>query len=81
MLFCLQLGTMAQVSVFQSENNKFGLKDETGKIVADAKYKKLVRLGDSAWIMQDGTKFGIIHDNGKVLVEPKFRQAKTCKRR
>ena len=58
-----------------SENNKFGLKDEKGNIVVDAKYKKLVRLGEQAWIMQSGTKFGILQDNGKVLVEPQFNQA------
>ncbi len=57
-----------------SENNKFGLKNGSEKIT-DAKYKKLVKLGDSAWIMQDGTKFGIIRDSGRVIVEPKYTQA------
>ena len=64
----------AEISVF-SENNKFGLKNEKGDVVADAKYKKLIRLGEQAWIMQAGNKFGIIHDSGKVLVEPEYNQA------
>ena len=58
-----------------SEDNKFGLKDDNGNIVAEAKYKKLVRLGEHAWIVQDGGKFGVLHDSGKMLVEPEYNQA------
>lgn len=64
----------AEVTVFQN-GNKFGLKNSNGNIVAEANYKKLVRLGESAWIFQDGFKFGIIHDNGNIIVEPKYNQA------
>lgn len=58
-----------------SDNDKFGLKDTNGTVITQAKYKKLVKLGDTAWIMQSGTKFGIIRDDGLVIVEPKFNQA------
>lgn len=61
----------AQVTVF-SLDDKFGLKDSANNIVAPAKYKKMIKLGNSAWIMQYGNKFGIIHDSGKILVEPSF---------
>lgn len=61
----------AQVTVFSSDN-KFGLKDSANNIVAPAKYKKMIRLGKTAWIMQSGNKFGIIHDSGKILVEPSY---------
>ena len=64
----------AESTVF-IENNKFGLKAESGEVVVKAKYKKLVRLGSKAWIMQDGTKFGIINDDGSILVKPKYNQA------
>lgn len=73
MLFCQQI-INAEVSVF-SENNKFGLKDSGGQVVVKPKYKKLVRLGDSAWIMQSGAKFGLINDQGEVIAEPKYNQA------
>ena len=62
-------------SVVYSDNNKFGLKDKNGNILLKAKYKKLIRLGETAWIMQDGVKFGVIDDNGHVLVKPKYNQA------
>ncbi len=61
--------------VTYSDSGKFGLKEENGKIITEAKYKKLVRLGESAWIMQSGTKFGIIRDDGTVIVKPKYNQA------
>ena len=62
-------------SVVYSENNKFGLKDKNNNIITKAEYKKLIRLGENAWIMQDGVKFGIINDEGRVLVKPKYNQA------
>ena len=58
-----------------SDNGKFGLKNDKNNIITKADYKKLVRLGESAWIMQDGVKFGIIDDEGKILVKPKYNQA------
>ena len=74
LIICIQSSVFASVTVFQ-EKNKFGLKDNNNNIVAKAEYKKLVRLGETAWIMQSGTKFGIIRDDGKIIVEPKFNQA------
>ena len=75
LLFILiQYSICDAASVF-TKNNKFGLVDSNGNIVVEAKYKKLVRLGEQSWIMQDGSKFGIIHDSGKILAEPEYNQA------
>ena len=60
------------VTVF-SQDDKFGLKDKSGNVLVDADYKKLIRLGDSSWIVQKGTKFGIMDSSGNFLVEPKYR--------
>lgn len=65
---------IAQPSVY-SENSKFGLKGDSGEIITEAKYKKLIRLGESGWIFQKGSKFGIMSNNGQILVEPKFNRA------
>ena len=56
------------------ENGKFGLKcgNET---ITKAEYKKLIRLGEKAWIFQKGSRFGLIDDNGNILVKPKYRHA------
>ena len=73
LIFCIPV--FADVSVFTGDNNKFGLKDSKGNVIVEPEYKKLIRLGNSAWIMQKGNRFGIIHDTGKVIVEPRFNQA------
>ncbi len=70
----LHQSVFADTSVY-SDKRKFGLKDSTGSIVTPAKYKKLVRLGKSSWIMQYRMGFGIIDDNGNILVKPVYNQA------
>ncbi len=57
-----------------SDGGKFGLKNGN-EIVTEAKYRKLVRLGEHGWIAQGAIKFGIINDEGEVLVEPTFSKA------
>ena len=64
--------SVSDVEVF-SEDNKFGLKDKSGNVVVEPQYKKLIRLGNSSWIIQKGNKFGLIDTNGNYLVEPKYR--------
>ena len=73
-LLLIQNAVYSAISVF-SDNNKFGLKNESNEIVVKAQYKKLIRLGSSAWIIQNGSRFGIINDSGDVLVEPQYTQA------
>ncbi len=55
-----------------SLNNKYGLKDKSDKVVVYAKYKKLIRLGENAWIIQEKNKFGMIDCNGNYLIKPKY---------
>ncbi len=62
-------------SVVYNDDGKFGLKDETGTIIAEAQYKKLIRLGDTGWIVQKGSRFGIMADSGKILVDIKYNYA------
>ena len=73
-LFFIIQSAYASTTVF-SENGKFGLINDKKEIVAEAKYKKLVRLGEKSFIMQDGSRFGVINEDGEVLVEPKYNQA------
>ena len=58
-----------------NENGKFGLKNECGQVIVDAKYKKMITLGESGWIIQHKNKFGIMNDNGEIIVEPKYSRA------
>lgn len=73
----LQFSCLAQVEVY-SENEFFGLKDvekTQEKIITEAKYKKLIKLGEKSYICQYKNKYGIISKEGKVLLEPKFISA------
>ena len=74
LLTLVQTVAYSAPSVFNYDG-KFGLKDESGNVIVDAKYKKLIRLGETAWIIQDGSKFGIMDDNGNILVDPKYHRA------
>ena len=70
----------AQMTVFASpivynDDGNFGLKDNSGNIIVEAEYKKLIKLGESDWIFQKHSKFGIMSDSGKILVEPKYNYA------
>ena len=66
--------SMSDVVVF-SEDNKFGLKDNNGNIIVEPDYNKLIRLGETSWIVQKKNKFGIMDCDGNFLVKPKFRHA------
>lgn len=60
------------VKVF-SENGLFGLKDKQENIVVKAQYKKLIRVGNSAWIVHKKNRYGLIDSEGNFLVKPKYR--------
>ena len=61
--------------VVYNDNGQFGLQDENGTVVVEARYKKLIRLGESGWIIQKGSKFGVMDSNGNILVEPIYSNA------
>lgn len=68
------LHTMSDVEVF-SEKNKFGLKDTYGNLITEADYSKLIRLGQTSWIMQKKNRFGLIDCDGNIIIKPKYRHA------
>lgn len=63
---------MSDVEVY-SEDGKFGLKDLSGNIVVKSDYKKMIRLGNSSWIIQKGNKFGLMDSSGNYIIKPKYR--------
>lgn len=67
--------SMDDIVVYSTNDKKnlFGLKDKNGNIVVEAQYKKLIRVGNSAWIINKKNKYGLIDCSGNILVEPKFR--------
>lgn len=78
-LICTQAITLSAENTYKvsdlavySLNNKYGLKDKSDKVIVYAKYKKLIRLGENAWIVQEKNKFGMIDCNGNYLIKPKY---------
>ncbi len=72
-LCCSSYAIEELVSVY-SVDNKFGLIQGENKIT-EAKYSKLIRLGNSSWLCLYKNKYGIIDNSGEILVEPKFTSA------
>ena len=62
-------------AVVFSENNKFGLKDKNGNIIAPPVYQKIIMTGRNGWIIQKNNKFGLMDSRGKYLIKPKYRNA------
>lgn len=59
-----------------SQNERWGLKDKNGDVIVEPVYKKLIRLGNSSWIVQNKkNKFGLIANDGSVLVPLKYNHA------
>lgn len=59
-----------------SQNERWGFKDKEGNIIVEPIYKKLIRLGDSSWIVQNKkNKFGLIDNCGNVIVPIKYNHA------
>lgn len=59
-----------------SQNERWGFKNKNGNIVVEPIYKKLIRLGDSSWIVQNKrNKFGLIDNCGNVIVPIKYNHA------
>lgn len=72
MCFCCGQTFAADVVVF-SEKGNFGLKNKQDEVIVKPQYKKLIRLGDTAWIVQKKNRFGIMDSEGNYLVEPKYK--------
>ncbi len=70
--------TTTSVTIFSEKGrlgDKFGLKGENGEVLVKPVYKKLIKVGNSAWISQKRSKFGLIDKSGNYLVEPKYQFA------
>ncbi len=58
-----------EIKIFTDNNKVFGLKrQDNDEIIIQPEYKKIIRLGDSSFIVQKRNKFGLIDLNGNILV-------------
>ena len=68
-----QISTKDIVVFSNKKKNLFGLKDKSGNVIVEPQYKKLIRLGNSSWIINKKNKYGLIDCSGNIIVEPKYR--------
>lgn len=61
----------AEVKIF-SEENLFGLKNSDGTVLIQPEYKKLIRLGESSFIVQKKSKFGLVDYEGNIIIPIKY---------
>ena len=62
---------LSNAKVF-SQDNLFGLKDANGNILINPIYKKMIRVGESSFLVQKKSKFGLIDYHGNILVPIKY---------
>ena len=68
--------TTDTLTVFTKDNKFFGLKNSKDEIIVNPIYRKVIRLGKNAWLIQKKNyKFGLMDCDGKILVEPKYIHA------
>ncbi len=59
-----------------SEDNMFGLRSASGENITEAKYQKLIRVGENGiFLAQKKGKYGLINSNGKCIVPFKNSEA------
>jgi len=63
------------LDTYTNKKGLFGLKDNYGNTIVEAEYKKLIRVGNSSWLVQKDRRYGLIDNSGFYLVEPKYRHA------
>lgn len=76
-VFALEETTLSSKDLITfSQNDRWGLKDNNGNTIVEPIYKKLIRLGNTSWIVQNKkNKFGLIANDGRVLVPLKYNHA------
>ena len=67
--------SMSDVVVYSNDKGKFGLKDKQDNIITEADYQKIIRLGETSWIIQKRNKFGIMDCDGNFIIKPQYRNA------
>ena len=55
-------------------SEKWGLKSQSGELLTDAIYKKMIRIGYHSWLVQTkNDKYGLTDEIGNIIIEPKYR--------
>lgn len=63
-----KISNTTQIKIYSLDNKVFGLKKQDGSIIIKPEYKKIIRLGESSFIVQKKNKFGLIDNQGKILI-------------
>lgn len=64
---------VSDVVPYSDSQNLWGLKDKKDNVIVHPQYQKLIRVGNSSWIVQKKNRFGIMNSNGEYILQPKYR--------
>jgi hypothetical protein len=75
LLFAILCGTMLKAQVvpfYSATNDKYGYKDEKGKVVVEPKYELAYPLNEGMAAVRLNGKYGFVDQKGKETVPPKY---------
>ena len=75
LLFTLLLCTMLKAQVvpyYSATNDKYGYKDDKGKVVVEPKYELAYPLNEGLAAVRLNGKFGFVDQKGKEIVPPQY---------
>jgi hypothetical protein len=71
-LFCVQI-LSAQIAPFYSaENNKYGYKNEKGKVIIEPRYDLAYTFDEGLAAVRLNGKYGYVDESGREVVPPKY---------
>ena len=75
LLFCLMLSSMLKAQVvpfYSATNDKYGYKDEKGKVVVEPKYELAYPLNEGMAAVRLNGKYGFVDQKGREIIPPKY---------
>ena len=75
LIFTLLCGTMLQAQIvpfYSATNDKYGYKDEKGKVIIEPKYDLAYPLDEGMAAVRINGKYGYVDRNGREVIPPKY---------
>ena len=72
LLFCTQVLSAKLVPFYSATSNKYGYKDEKGKVIVQPKYDLAYAFDEGMAAFRINGKYGFVDENGREAVPPKY---------
>jgi hypothetical protein len=71
-LFCSQMLKAQLAPFYSADNNKYGYKDEKGKVIIEPKYDLAYSFDEGLAAFRLNGKYGYVDERGREVVPPKY---------